>query len=63
MMPSLKIKIKRDIIDILCKYSVIKDASLYEKMFPTGLNPNGYVRTKGINMDLAWYKENNLLKI
>ena len=57
-----KNKNKTDIINILCKYSVIKDASLYEKMFPTGLNPNGYIRTKGINMDLAWYKENNLLK-
>ena len=57
-----KNKSKTEIIDILCKYSVIKDLSLYEKMFPTGLNPNGYVRTKGIIMDLAWYKENNLLK-
>ncbi|MBC8015218.1 MAG: ABC transporter substrate-binding protein [Sporomusaceae bacterium] len=53
---------RKEIVDILCKYSVIKDVSLYEKMFPTGLNPNGYVRTKGILMDLAWYKENNLLK-
>lgn len=53
---------KKEIIDILCKYSVIKDISLYEKMFPTGLNPDGYVRTKGIAMDLVWYKENNLLK-
>ena len=55
-------KDKAAIVDILCKYSVIKDATLYEKMFPTGLNPNGYVRSKGIIMDLAWYKENNLLK-
>ena len=57
-----KNKNKAEIIDILCKYSVIKDAALYEKMLPTGLNPNGYVRNKGILMDLAWYKENNLLK-
>jgi len=57
-----KNKNKTEIIDILCKYSVIKDGSLYAKMFPTGLNPNGYVRTKGIIMDLSWYKENNLLK-
>jgi len=57
-----KNKSKGEIIDILCKYSVIKEAALYDKMLPTGLNPNGYVRTKGILMDLAWYKENNLLK-
>ncbi|HEY3423497.1 MAG TPA: ABC transporter substrate-binding protein [Negativicutes bacterium] len=57
-----KNKNKNEIVDILCKYSVIKDPALYEKMFPTGLNPDGYVRMKGIAMDLAWYKENNLLK-
>lgn len=55
-------KDQKQIIDILCKYSVTKDQNLYEKMFPTGLNPDGYVRMKGIEMDLAWYKQNNLLK-
>ncbi|AJQ28082.1 ABC transporter substrate-binding protein [Pelosinus fermentans] len=58
----VKNKNRTEIIDILCKYSVIKDPALYEKMFPTGLNPNGYIRTKGILLDLDWYKENNLLK-
>ena len=53
---------KAEMIDILCKYSVIKDPALYEKMFPTGLNPDGYVRMKGIEMDLAWYKEHKLIK-
>jgi NitT/TauT family transport system substrate-binding protein len=57
-----KNKNKQEIIDILVKYSVIKEAALYEKMFPTGLNPDGYVRMKGIALDLAWYKENNLLQ-
>ncbi len=57
-----KEKDKSTIIDILCKYSVIKEPELYEKMFPTGLNPDGYIKLKGIELDLAWYKENNLLK-
>lgn len=57
-----KNKGKAEIIDILCKYSVIKDAALYDKMFPTGLNPDGYARMKGITMDLDWYKANKLLK-
>lgn len=57
-----KNKGKQEVIDILCKYSVIKDPALYEKMFPTGLNPDGYARIKGIELDLAWYKANNLLK-
>lgn len=53
---------KQDIVNLLCKYSVIKDPVLYDKMFPTGLNPDGYVRMKGIEMDLAWYKEHQLIK-
>ena len=56
-----KNKNKAEIIDILCRYSVIKDAGLYEKMFPTGLNPNGYLRMNGIAADLVWYQENKLL--
>lgn len=57
-----KNKNKAEIVNILCTHSVIKDPLLYEKMFPTGLNPNGYARQKGISMDLIWYKQNNLLK-
>lgn len=57
-----KNKNKDEIVNILCTHSVIKDPLLYEQMFPTGLNPNGYVREKGIIMDLTWYKHNNLLK-
>lgn len=55
-------KNKAEVIDILCKYSVIKDPALYEKMFPTGLNPDGYLCLKGIEADLSWYRANNLLK-
>jgi len=57
-----KNKGKQEVIDILCRYSVIKEPALYDKMFPTGLNPDGYVRLKGIEMDLAWYRQRNLLK-
>ncbi len=53
---------KKEIVDVLVKYSVIKDPALYDQMFPTGLNPDGYVRMKGIDMDLQWYRENNLLQ-
>lgn len=57
-----KNKNRTQIVEILSNYSVVKDPALYANMFPTGLNPNGYVREKGINMDLTWYQENNLLK-
>ncbi len=57
-----KEKAKKEIIDILTKYSVVKEAALYDRMYPVGINPDGYVRMKGIEMDLTWYKENNLLQ-
>lgn len=53
---------KDEVIQILTEYSVIQDPVLLEKMNPTGLNPDGYVRMKGIQMDLDWYKARNLLK-
>ncbi len=30
-------------------------------MYPTGLNPNGYVREKGVALDLEWYENRELL--
>lgn len=53
---------KDEIISILAEYSVVKEKELYEKMFPVGLNPDGLVRMKGVQMDLDWYKERGLLK-
>jgi len=53
---------KKEMIDLLVKNSVLKDPALYEKMYPTGLNPDGYVRIKGVAADLDWYKANSLLQ-
>lgn len=53
---------KDEIISILAEYSVVKEKELYEKMFPVGLDSDGYVRMKGIQMDLDWYKQRDLLK-
>ncbi|EGO65767.1 ABC transporter substrate-binding protein [Acetonema longum] len=53
---------KPEMIQLLCNYSVVKDPKLYDQMFPIGLNPDGFLRVRGIEMDLSWYKENNLLK-
>jgi NitT/TauT family transport system substrate-binding protein len=57
-----KNKNHKEIVDILCKYSVIKEPALYDKMFPTGLNPDGYLRMKGVQLDIDWYQKNNLIK-
>lgn len=53
---------KDEIVKILCEYSSVKDPALYESMFPVGLNPDGYVRVKGIQADIDWYKSHDLLK-
>ncbi len=43
--------------------SVVKEEALYEQMFPVGgLNPDGYVRAKGVDLDLEWYKQRELIK-
>lgn len=52
---------KDEIISILAQYSTVTDKALYEKMFPVGLNPNGYVRMKGVQMDLDWYLKKGLI--
>lgn len=49
-------------IDLLSEYSVVKDPGLYREMYPTGLNPDGYAKIKGIALDLDWYKKKQLLK-
>jgi ABC-type nitrate/sulfonate/bicarbonate transport system substrate-binding protein len=50
------------IVDILVEYSSVKEKTLFVEMFPTGLNPDGYVRMKGVQMDIDWYKSRELLK-
>ncbi|MGE5585898.1 MAG: ABC transporter substrate-binding protein [Bacillota bacterium] len=57
-----KNKGRAEIIKILAETSVVKDPAVYDKMFPIGLNPNGYVRMKGVQMDLDWYRARGLLK-
>jgi len=53
---------KDEIISILAEYSTVNDKELYDKMYPVGLNPDGYVRMKGVQMDIDWYIDRELLK-
>lgn len=53
---------KDEIISILAEKSVVKEKELYEKMYPVGFHPDGFVRSKGIQMDIDWYKKRDLLK-
>jgi len=53
---------KDAVIDILVEYSSVKEKALFSQMFPAGLNPDGYVRAKGVQLDLDWYKANEYLE-
>ncbi|MGI6129600.1 MAG: ABC transporter substrate-binding protein [bacterium] len=57
-----KDKNRDEIITILAERSVVKDRELYEHMFPVGLNPDGYARAKGVDLDIQWYKQRELIK-
>lgn len=50
------------VIAIMTRYTVLKDAGLWRKVNPTGLNPNGYVNKDGVADDLRWYRNRGLVK-
>jgi len=53
---------KAEIVDILMKYTSIKDPSLFDKMVPSGLNPNGELNEEGLKDDLEWYEANGYIE-
>lgn len=58
----MKNKNKKEIVDLLARVSTVKDAGLLESMLPAGLNPDGFVRMKGIQSDIDWYAERGMLQ-
>jgi NitT/TauT family transport system substrate-binding protein len=50
-------KSRKDIVEILKKYCEPLPDSIWEKMAPVGLNPDGYLDTKNLNSDLEWFKK------
>lgn len=42
-------------IEVLTKYTSVKDAGLVEQMVPAGINPNGYLNTETMNYDQDWF--------
>jgi len=57
-----KNKGKDEIIKILTKHTRIKDAAIYSKVVPVGLNPDGMVNILSLKEDALWYYENGYLK-
>lgn len=46
------------VIGALVKHTSIKDAALYAKIVPAGLDPNGAINIQGLRDDLDWYRRN-----
>jgi len=53
---------KDEIVEILMKHTSIQDRALFDKMVPSGLNPNGQLNVEGIKSDLEWYIANGYIE-
>ena len=51
-----------EVIAILAQATPIKDPSIYKSITPTGMNPDGKVNIESLAADLAFYKEQGLVK-
>jgi NitT/TauT family transport system substrate-binding protein len=51
-----------EVIATLQEFTPIKDAALLRKITPAAVNPEGRVNIAGMNMDLAFYKEEGLIQ-
>ncbi|MFS8639222.1 MAG: ABC transporter substrate-binding protein [Symbiobacteriaceae bacterium] len=47
-----------EIIPIMTEYTALKDASLWEKVYVPGLNPDGRLNGESLQAQLDWYREN-----
>jgi NitT/TauT family transport system substrate-binding protein len=47
---------------VLQQYTPIKDPLLLRKITPAAVNPDGRVNLEGMNIDLAFYKEQGLIQ-
>jgi len=53
---------KQAIIDILTRYTRIKDPAIYQAVVPVGLSPDGLVNTPSLKTDAQWYFQQGYLK-
>ena len=51
-----------EIIAILTKQTAIKDAALYGRIVPSSADPDGAVNLKTLKNDLAFYRQQGLVK-
>jgi len=53
---------KDEIINILTKYTRIKDAKVYEKTFPVGLHQDGDLNVDSLKNDAKWFYDHGYVK-
>ena len=53
---------KDGIIDILTRYTRIKEAGIYRNVVPVGLSPDGIVNVQSLRNDARWYHERGYAK-
>jgi NitT/TauT family transport system substrate-binding protein len=50
-----------EVIDILAANTVVRDRTLYPKMVPAGINPDGHVNEASLQKDYAFFKSQGLI--
>jgi NitT/TauT family transport system substrate-binding protein len=51
-----------EVISILTKYTLIKDAGMFRRMVPSWVNPNGEVNLASLKKDLDFFRELGLIE-
>lgn len=57
----LKGKNATDVVDIMAKYSTVKDRDVISRMTPHRMNPDGGVNTESLKKDLDFFKQSGLV--
>ncbi|HZU07929.1 MAG TPA: ABC transporter substrate-binding protein [Chloroflexota bacterium] len=52
---------KEEVVRDLMKYVPLRDPTLFDKMIPVGLDPDGKVNVEGLRNDLRWFVEHGLV--
>ncbi len=53
---------KDETVRLIMKQVTIRDASLFDKMAPIGLDPDGKVNAEGVRSDLRWFVDRGLVQ-
>ncbi len=53
---------KAAIVQVLTEHTTVKDAALYDRMVPPGLDPDGYLNLPSIAADQDWYARHGLVR-